>query len=102
MLRICDSLEVRGRRWLRTRPPVNHRIQQRIDALPASHSSSGVCGHEEIQHSAAIDPRLNEVIERLSAGSGRACFLLDRDYRLVWVSPELRGWPDPGRLVQVE
>jgi class 3 adenylate cyclase len=38
-----------------------------------------------------MDPRLSQVIERLSAGSGgRVCYLLDCEYRLAWVSPELR------------
>ena len=39
-----------------------------------------------------MDSRLNDVVERLSAGTGRVCFLLDREYRLAWVSPELRGF----------
>jgi len=39
-----------------------------------------------------MDPRLGQVVERLSVGTGRVCFLLDREYRLVWVSPELRGF----------
>jgi class 3 adenylate cyclase len=39
-----------------------------------------------------MDPRLSQVIERLSAGTGRVCFVLDCEHRLVWVSPELRGF----------
>ena len=39
-----------------------------------------------------MDPRLAQVVERLSVGSGRVCFLLDHEYRLAWVSPELRGF----------
>jgi class 3 adenylate cyclase len=39
-----------------------------------------------------MDPRLGQVVERLSAGGGRVCFLLDCKYRIVWVSPELRGF----------
>ncbi|HEY2206861.1 MAG TPA: adenylate/guanylate cyclase domain-containing protein [Pseudonocardia sp.] len=39
-----------------------------------------------------MDRRLSQVVERLSAGSGRVCFLLDHEYRLAWVSPELRGF----------
>lgn len=37
-----------------------------------------------------MDPRLDRVIERLSAGSGRVCFVLDAEHRMAWVSPDLR------------
>jgi class 3 adenylate cyclase len=48
-------------------------------------------GHQGPRHTTVMDSRLTQVIERLSAGSGgRVCYLLDREYRLAWVSPELR------------
>jgi hypothetical protein len=39
-----------------------------------------------------MDPRLSQVIERLSAGTGRVCFVLDCEHRMAWVSPDLRGF----------
>ncbi|MBO0849427.1 MAG: adenylate/guanylate cyclase domain-containing protein [Pseudonocardia sp.] len=39
-----------------------------------------------------MDPRLNQVVDSLSTGKGKVCVVLDSEYRLVWVSPELRGF----------
>jgi class 3 adenylate cyclase len=39
-----------------------------------------------------MDPRLSQVIDRLSSGTGRVCFVLDREHRLVWMSPDMRGF----------
>ncbi|WP_028927157.1 adenylate/guanylate cyclase domain-containing protein [Pseudonocardia acaciae] len=39
-----------------------------------------------------MDPRLAQVVESLSGGKGRVCYVLDADYRLAWVSRELRGF----------
>lgn len=39
-----------------------------------------------------MDPRLEQVVAGLSTGKGRVCLVLDSEYRMVWVSPELRGF----------
>ncbi|HTK67727.1 MAG TPA: adenylate/guanylate cyclase domain-containing protein [Pseudonocardia sp.] len=43
-------------------------------------------------HPRTMHPRLAQVVEQLSAGTGRVSFVLDHEHRLQWVSPELRGF----------
>jgi class 3 adenylate cyclase len=45
-----------------------------------------------VEHNSDMDPRLAQIASVLSVGEGRVCFLLDAEYRLAWVSEELRGF----------